>query len=701
MLGRENSTVRSNLRQDPDGSPVLYASVPLNEPLSEECSVAPTPPQALPVIVEDPVRYLAPASPPSLACQALQGCCSRWRDGRFTINPEESRAIDVWDVIVITALFLTAVMLPLEVALITAPEVGTRLWRFDKSIDLIFMIDIVLNFNVAFACNDSSAHVVYVKDPLRIARNYMAIPFSNGMKAGWFWPDVITVIPWEEMHLPGQEGQEMESVRLVRVLRLVRMLRLVRVIKLFKRWHTYFGFSFAAVKIMRTVGFTILLVHWLACFWAHLGLHPEDYLEGATIEKSWISEIAAVEKVEKLTLFTIYSRALYFCTVVLTTVGFGDIVPHNSIEHIMMILTIFVTGLVWAWVVANVVDVINNSDNYSATFTQTMDDLNVLMSSRGVQNALKFRIRKHLYEAQQVHRHRHQLGMVTWLSESLQGELAVDAGMKEVLNCVWYLRGLTPSVVIELSVHFKPDLFSPNEFIMDMHSLYVIRKGTCIRRGALLHRDAVFGEDMILVTEVLKDTVCPRTLTFVEVMALERKELFTVCKKYPDVDRLIRKAQTKLALKRALMHDAARIRRAREKFEKEQGMRTSVKNAWDSNFFGKKKEEASFENIFKQERLGWVDSIQRSHDGSEQERKQLVQLTQDIVQLQNSVETMEQIRASNAAKLEALEKRVQQSQETTRQRLLGIHRRFDDFDAFMANMMRPGTPASPYSSGSK
>jgi hypothetical protein len=214
----------------------------------------------------------------------------------------------------------------------------------------------------------------------------MAVPVSSNLDAGWFWPDLITVIPWERVFT----GTNVTFVRMVRVVRLMRMFRFVRVIKLFVRGHTKYGFSFALVRIGRCLLVTIVFVHWLACIWADLGLHASDY-NGSEDEGCWLSSTHLAEEklIAEFTPGEIYRLSLYFCVVVLTTVGFGDLHPVTRVETIIMTITVFITGLTWAWVVANVVGVIRNMDAFSMHFNQAMDDLNILMTFLDVDRPVK------------------------------------------------------------------------------------------------------------------------------------------------------------------------------------------------------------------------------------------------------------------------------------------------------------------------
>eukprot|EP00928_Gymnodinium_smaydae_P070764 TRINITY_DN54536_c0_g1_i1.p1 TRINITY_DN54536_c0_g1~~TRINITY_DN54536_c0_g1_i1.p1 ORF type:complete len:715 (-),score=108.32 TRINITY_DN54536_c0_g1_i1:117-2261(-) len=535
--------------------------------------------------------------------------CEKWQLGRFTVVPEDNPVMDAWDLVVITALFATAVVLPFEVALLTSHPPAV-VYTIGKCIDYIFTLDILITFNVAFTVKDNNRSTMdmYEKRPLFIARQYMAVPFSDNLAAGWFWPDVITVIPWESLPVV----RNMSSLRLIRVLRLVRMLRLVRVIKLFKRWQTHSGVSYSFVKILTCACTTLLLVHWLACFWAHLGLNPLD-AETTTWLSNHLTEGMDIQERPRL---EIYNHALYFCTVVLTTVGFGDIVPTNNVEVVIMILTIFLTGITWAWVVANVVNVITNMDVFGTHFNQIMDDMNALMTTTGCTKSLKLRIRRHIHESYNVQRRRHHHDAIKWLSAGLQGELAIQSGVDKAIECIWYFRDLPNNVIIELADEFKGELFSPNEIIMERHSVSVIMRGSCIKRGKMFSRDAVIGEDVILASEWLRDTSCPRTLTFLEVMSIHRDSLRDAAAKYPDFDRKLRKAQLKLALWRSFVQQAWERKKKTQALTKGQ---SAPRSAWDSQYFqtgdggdGVAERQKAVSSGF-----GWAESMDRhsaAHD---------------------------------------------------------------------------------------
>mmetsp|Transcript_95100 Transcript_95100/g.182821 ORF Transcript_95100/g.182821 Transcript_95100/m.182821 type:complete len:675 (+) Transcript_95100:73-2097(+) len=480
-------------------------------------------------------------------------CCERWSRGDFTIVPENNSFLDIWDIIVITALFTTAFVVPFEVALYEKSPPFCN--YMSRCIDIIFGIDIVLTFNVAYPITNPLAKDFYERAPCKIARQYMAFPFTDKFRAGWFWPDLATVFPWSEVHkylLKGrgasvkEDSSVLNEIRLVRVLRLIRMFRLVRVVKLVKRWRSQIGFSSAYTDVAKCFLCTLLAVHWFACLWSYLGVNlPGSWLEIRCEMKGF--------RKEDFTRFEIYNLALYFCTMILTTVGLGDILPSTQVEIALGTATMLATGVMWAWVLASIVNVITNSDAFGTAYAGLMDDLNALMETRGVSTNLRVRLRKYLEEAEHVHRLRHQRNSVTSVTKGLQGELAVEAGVGEVCECVWYLRNISHYVLIDLSQYFMPDMFCPGEFLNEDNTTMVMRRGTSFHKGRVLVRDAVIGEDMILVSDHLRETWFPRALSFVEVMKLTRDDLVKVCERHVDFSRRIRRAQIKLAVWRAFI----------------------------------------------------------------------------------------------------------------------------------------------------
>mmetsp|Transcript_101028 Transcript_101028/g.253323 ORF Transcript_101028/g.253323 Transcript_101028/m.253323 type:complete len:723 (-) Transcript_101028:194-2362(-) len=501
------------------------------------------PPEDLP---EGSMRETSVYRPPK-KCSPCD-CFSRWRDGAYTILPEENGFIAVWDVVTLLALLATCIWNPVEAALLNG--VPWRVYIAEKTIDVLFFIDMIITFNLAV----HTVHLnegYWIREPLKIAARYTSFPFSYEWSGGWFWVDFPTLIPWEIVLGEQAEAQE----HLVRILRLAKMLRLTRMMKLWMKWQNQLGISFAMIRLSQSVSFTLVIVHWLACLWGYIGL---TMLRSG--KPSWLDKWAKEESFDVDSPLQVYNVALYFATTVLTTVGFGDTTPQNHIEVFLCTGSMLVTGFAWAFVVALVVDVIANMDVCNTRFNERMDSLNTLMTSRGLPHEMRVRMRRHLQESADVQRERHYEDTIACLSVGLQGELAMKSGVDRACSRIWYFKDLDHSVLVDLAQRFYADSYSANEFVETKRKLSILKRGTCAFRGKILVKDSVMGEDMILGNDFLKARGRPRTLTFVEVMCLPKDGLREVCEIHQDFSHAMRKAQIKLALWRGFIWASEQIR---------------------------------------------------------------------------------------------------------------------------------------------
>jgi len=451
--------------------------------------------------------------------------------------------LDAWDVFVIISLIYTALALPVEVAFYVG-KIPPALTFIDSFVFWVFVLDIFVTFQVAFSAPRAGTRELYEKAPIKIAKHYMAIPH------GWFWMDIVTVLPLEKLG-------NLKSIRVIRILRLVRMMRLTRMMKLAARWHSRLGLSYAVVSIVKCLVVTSYCVHWITCVWGFLAI--EGRLQEAG---TWLTHYAKQigEDEHSFATWDIYTISMYFCSATLTSVGFGDVVPTNIKEISLCAFTIFLTGFLWSGVLANIVNIVSNLDSYTIHFQKVSDDLNTLMEVRGLPRQLRMRARKHLHESFQVQRQKFHQDTIRALSPGLQGEIAIESGAADVCNCVPYLHNLDSDVLREIVNYIMPEMYSPGEFVIDKDAVSVIRRGSAWWKHKILSHGNIIGEDMLLDSAHLRDCVFPKTLTYVELMTLNRMDLGTVCEKFAHFSRRIRLAQIKLATRRGILFYAKRMK---------------------------------------------------------------------------------------------------------------------------------------------
>jgi Ion transport protein len=173
---------------------------------------------------------------------------------------------------------------------------------------LVFFVDILINFNMAFF----DEHEELITDRRKIARRYLGL---------MFWIDLIGVFPFTycALAMAGQMGQDNDLTRYLALLGLLRMVRLHRV----KQLSDALQYS---PRISLTT-FTLTRNFLAALIWAHVGACVLYFIarQFDFAENTWIGS-----DVNSMTPFEAYIVSLYWSVVTFTTVGYVGLLIGNE-----------------------------------------------------------------------------------------------------------------------------------------------------------------------------------------------------------------------------------------------------------------------------------------------------------------------------------------------------------------------------------
>ncbi|CAH8501323.1 unnamed protein product [Heterobilharzia americana] len=202
----------------------------------------------------------------------------------------------VWDWTILLLTGYTAIIVPLRVAVIPRPAwvpselLSTRsnsgndwlhpttleiLTITDAIIDIIFGVDIVLNFHTSFV----GAGGEVVADPSVIRMNYLS---------GWFTLDLLACLPYEILKYCWPVNNA-DIYYLMDALRIVRLLRIGRAARRIDQYLEYVS----TLLILMILCF-FLLAHWFACAWYAVviyndSLKPQNWEEFVVYDRDSIS----------------------------------------------------------------------------------------------------------------------------------------------------------------------------------------------------------------------------------------------------------------------------------------------------------------------------------------------------------------------------------------------------------------------------
>ncbi|ROT75597.1 putative EAG, partial [Penaeus vannamei] len=224
----------------------------------------------------------------------------------------------IWDWVILCLTFYTAIMVPYNVAFKYKTSEDVSLLVVDSIVDVIFFIDIVLNFHTTFVGPGGEV----VSDPKIIRMNYLK---------SWFLIDLLSCLPYDVFNAFDHDEDGIGS--LFSALKVVRLLRLGRVVRKLDRYLEY-----GAAMLILLLCFYMLVAHWLACIWYSIGKSDADN----GIQYSWLWKLANVtqtpyaytvsngsntlELINGPSKKTMYVTSLYFTMTCMTSVGFGNLI---------------------------------------------------------------------------------------------------------------------------------------------------------------------------------------------------------------------------------------------------------------------------------------------------------------------------------------------------------------------------------------
>ncbi|KAM8852748.1 voltage-gated delayed rectifier potassium channel KCNH1-like [Synchiropus picturatus] len=238
-----------------------------------------------------------------------------------------------WDWVILILTFYTAIMVPYNVSFKTKQNNVTWL-VVDSIVDVIFLVDIVLNFHTTFVGPAGEV----ISDPKLIRMNYLKT---------WFVIDLLSCLPYDVINAfeNVDENWNHRAVTqgissLFSSLKVVRLLRLGRVARKLDHYIEY-G---AAVLVLLVCVFG-LAAHWLACIW-------------------------------------------YFTMTSLTSIGFGNIAPTTDGEKIFAVAMMMIGSLLYATIFGNVTTIFQqmyaNTNRYHEMLNSVRDFLKLYQVPKGL-----------------------------------------------------------------------------------------------------------------------------------------------------------------------------------------------------------------------------------------------------------------------------------------------------------------------------
>ncbi|XP_041907429.1 cyclic nucleotide-gated cation channel alpha-4 [Corvus kubaryi] len=370
-----------------------------------------------------------------------------------------------WISLMVLPILYNWVILILRCCFPEVQEAHVGLWQaLDGLSDALYLLDMAVHLHTGFLEDG-----ILVQDVSRTRRRYLG---------SWTFPwDVMAVLPTELLCLLPR----VPRVPGVPAARANRCLRLPRLFEAFDRCETRTGWPnvFRVAKLML---YLLLGIHWHGCLYfalsAHLGLGIDPWVCPSFTR-----------------LLRRYLHSFYFSTLVLAMVG-DTPAPQREEEFLFVTAGFLLAMLGFATITGNISAVIVNLSAADAAFYPDVGPMRRYLRARGAGRRLVRRVvrwHQHLRAQRKLPAEREVL---QHLPQGLQAEVAASVHLA-ALRRVGLFRGWEHSVLRQLVLRLRPQVFSPGEFVCRRgdvgREMYFIREG----------RLAVVAEDGVTQLAVL------------------------------------------------------------------------------------------------------------------------------------------------------------------------------------------------------
>jgi len=288
-----------------------------------------------------------------------------------------------WTILLAIMIVLSTLLTPYDVSFI---EDNDEMFKdINYIFDVIFAFDIILNFISAYY------------DPMNgLITDFKTIGITY--VKGWFWIDVIAVLPLDSMtkHVFSGYNTGTRVNKLLRLLRFPRLYRLFKILRLFKMLKLFstsptfnkflkkFSMNIGIIKMLKFVVNIFFLNHFVGCLWFFI-CRLDDYDPETWVAKHNLVDAGA---------WTQYVASFYWASQTLTTVGFGDIAPGTPVERIIAILWMIVGVGVYSFTIGNLSSLLSNMDRRATILKKKISTFNNFASKVKIPDFLRLKVQR-------------------------------------------------------------------------------------------------------------------------------------------------------------------------------------------------------------------------------------------------------------------------------------------------------------------
>ncbi len=412
----------------------------------------------------------------------------------------DNRIRFAWEIFVLFVIIWTIINIPVYVVFFN----GSAEHSADITeliLTFIFLIDILIRFNTA----------VIVKRKLITSRMEVLKIYLRG----WFWIDLAATIPF--WFILGGSGFAV-TLQTLNLLRLARLLKLFRAVQTLRRARTSILLNPNIVRMVLLVFWILVTAHLVACGWI--------YIEG---------DLADISNVKQ------YIMAFYWTITTLTTIGYGDITPKETIQMLYTICVEIIGAGLYGFIIGNIANLIANLDIARAQQREKIEKINTFMQYRNLPSDLQKKVNDYYNYIWETRRGYDETSVLHELPVSLKTNVSIFLN-KEMIEKVPLFRGAGDALIRDIILNLEPVVYTPDDYVVKKgeigYDMFFISRGTVDVVSedekivyATLSAGHFFGEIALLLSTPRTATI--KTREYCDLYRLNKDIFDRVLERYP------------------------------------------------------------------------------------------------------------------------------------------------------------------------
>ena len=202
---------------------------------------------------------------------------------------------------------------------------------------------------------------------------------------------------------------------------------------------------------------SLLFSHFFACLFHLVAVDSSNKI-------TWLTFYS----INKKSIYQQYLYALYWSTVTLMTVGYGDITPQNSEEIAITLVTVLCGCFVFGYNLNKIANIFQDMNRQNDQIHDKINKINKFMEKKGIGANLQMRIRAYLkffWKNQNDQLNQELLDMISSLSGSLKEELYLQSYGEVIKNYFVLAENFSEQFLCELITHMEEQMFMKSEII--------------------------------------------------------------------------------------------------------------------------------------------------------------------------------------------------------------------------------------------